>query len=100
PPGLLGAVRWGSHGGAHFARLLSALEGGQPIALLAERKAETLSTWLQAHPGVEVICRDRGGAYAEGAREGAPAALQVADRFHLLQNMVASLEGVLKRSPA
>ena len=74
--------------------MLIDLERGQPVALLPDREATTLTQWLQAHPGVTVITRDRSRAYAEGARLGAPTALQVADRFHLLQNLAEALDQV------
>ncbi|OLE26662.1 MAG: hypothetical protein AUI36_31945 [Cyanobacteria bacterium 13_1_40CM_2_61_4] len=70
------------------------LERRQPIALLPDRTAAPVAQWLRAHPGVEIIARDRSSAYAEGAREGAPRALQVADRFHLVQNLAEALEEV------
>jgi hypothetical protein len=68
------------------------VERRTPIALLPDHEALSLSQWLQTHPGIEVICRDRAGAYAEGARSGAPDAVQVADRFHLLRNVADAVQ--------
>ena len=62
--------------------------------MLKDRSSETLSAWLQAHPGVKTVSRDRSKAYEKGIQKGAPQAIQVADRFHLLQNLAETLNQV------
>ena len=74
-----------------YGTALIDLERSRPIALLKDAKAETLTEWLKAHPGVKVVSRDRSKTYESGIRQGAPEAIQVADRFHLLQNLSQTL---------
>jgi len=70
-----------------FGTILCDLETRRPIDLLPDRSKESFRDWLSRHPGVEVISRDRGDSFTQGATEGAPQALQVADRWHLLANL-------------
>lgn len=94
-PRALGVDDWGIRKAKTYGTILVDLDKHQPIDLLEGRTAEGLRDWLKIRPGVEVITRDRSGEYARGAREGAPQAMQVADRWHLLQNLKQVLERLL-----
>src|SRR5687768_5267955 len=82
--------------GCAYATILVNLETHAPIDLVRGRDAAVLADWLQAHPGAQIIVRDRSEAYAQGARVAAPDAQQVADRFHLVQNAGAALDEMLR----
>src|ERR1700730_6202410 len=80
-----------------FGTILVNLEAHKVIDLLPDRTANGLATWLESQSTIEVVTRDRAGAYAEAVRRGAPTAVQVADRFHVLKNLTEVVERVLSR---
>lgn len=91
-PRILGVDDFAFRRGQRYGTILVDLERHCPIAMLEDREANTLAEWLKAHPGIEVLSRDRSKTYKQGMTQGAPEAIQVADRFHLLQNLSEVLE--------
>ena len=93
-PQVVGIDDWAWRKGHRYGTIVVDLERGCPIDVLEDRLAETVAAWLQAHPDIKVVARDRADAYGAGIRQGAPDAIQVADRFHLMQNLADALERV------
>jgi transposase len=96
-PKVLGVDDWAKRKGHSYGTILVDLERRRPIDLLPDRESATFSAWLKAHPGIEIVSRDRSQAYAAGITEGAPGSAQVADRFHLLMNVREVLKKCLLR---
>jgi transposase len=99
PVRVLGIDDWSWRKGTRYGTIVVDLERRQVLDVLQDRSAETTARWLGQHPAVEVVSRDRCGLCAQGAVQGAPQARQVADRFHLLQNLRHVIEQQLSRAP-
>lgn len=96
-PEILGVDDFAFKRGRTYGAILVDLRTHRPVDLLPERTADALSLWLRNHPGALMISRDRSTEFARGANDGAPEAVQIADRFHVLQNLRDAAERALKR---
>src|SRR5258708_34449378 len=83
--------------GKRYGTVIIDLETHDLLDLLPDREAESVKQWLAAHPEIEIVSRDRGGAYADGAAQGAPQAQQIADRWHLCKNLGDAVQDYLIR---
>lgn len=94
-PRIIGVDEWAWRRGQRYGTILVNLEDHRVLDLLPERSAESLGAWLAQHPTVVVVCRDRSALYADGIQRGASQAVQVVDRFHLVQNLREAVEAML-----
>ncbi|MEN8655457.1 transposase [Streptomyces sp. 21So2-11] len=86
-PRVLGVDEFAFRKGCTYGTVLVDVEAGRVVDVLPDRTSKTFADWLRAHPGVEIVCRDRATAYTRAVKEAAPHALEIADRWHLLQNL-------------
>lgn len=96
-PSMLSVGEFAPPRNKRYGTILMNLEDATPVDFLPDRQAATLEPWLKHHPGVQLLSRDRAGEFSRGAKEGAPEALQTADRFHVLRNLTETVERVLQR---
>lgn len=100
PPVVVGIDDWAIKRGHRYGTVIVDLETRRPIEVLGGREATIVASWLRQHPTVEIVARDRAGAYSDAARTASPGAQQVADRWHLLSNLREAVERLLVRRAA
>jgi transposase len=96
----VGADEWAWRRGHHYGTIFVDLESHQVVDLLPDRSADSVAQWLAQHPSITVVSRDRSGLFANGITQGAPRAVQVVDRFHLVSNLREALEAVFLAHPS
>lgn len=83
--------------GDKYGTILINAESGKPLDLIADRTAEAVKPWLANHPEIQLVSRDRANGYAEAVSQALPHATQIADRYHLIQNLRDHLQQWLDR---
>jgi transposase len=97
-PRVVGIDDWAFKRGQRYGTIVVDLERRRIIELLPDREAATVAAWLAARPSIGIITRDRGAGYIQAAADGRPEAIQVADRWHLMENASAAFLTAVQRS--
>lgn len=97
PVRVLGIDDFAMRRGGTYGTMLVNLETGKPLDLLPDREASAVFPWLERHQEIEVVSRDRASAYADAVKRALPHATQVADRYHLIQNLREHVQRYLDR---
>ncbi len=97
PVRVLGIDDFAMRRGESYGTILVNIETGKPLDLLPDRTAQAVLPWLASHQEIEVVSRDRASAYADAVKRALPHATQVADRYHLVQNLREHLQQFLDR---
>jgi transposase len=97
PPRVVSLDDWAWRRGSRYGTIICDLERHRRLDILPDRDAASAAAWLARYPSIEIVSRDRGGEYAEAARVGAPQAVQIADRFHLSQNLHEAIDQTIRR---
>lgn len=92
PPRMIGLDDWAWKKRSRYGAIVVDLERHRPIALLEQRTVAVVAAWLRQHPTIQLVARDRSEEFAAAMREALPQAVQVADRFHLVSNLVEHLD--------
>ena len=100
PPVIVGIDDWAIARGHRYGTIMVDLERRCAIEVLDGRESTSVAKWLQRHPSIQVVARDRAGAYSEAAESASPRIQQVADRWHLLVNLRETVERLLRRHTA
>src|SRR5262249_34587604 len=99
-PRVVGLDEWSWKRRLRYGTLICDLESRRPIDVLPDRSVATVAAWFAGHPTVEIVSRDRSSEYAAAITQGAPQALQVADRWHLGKNLAENVSTLLARCRA
>jgi transposase len=97
PPSVIGIDDWAWKRGQRYGTLICDLQRHRIVDLLPDREPATLDAWLAAHPEIAIVARDRGGGYGQAVTRVRPEALQVADRWHLMENASAAFLDAVRR---
>jgi Transposase len=98
PEATLGIDDWAWRKGSTYGTIVVDLERREVVDVLPDRSTVGTVNWLEQHPEIEIVSRDRCGSLAQGAHEGAPRARQVADRFHIRLNLREAIQTQLSRA--